>query len=177
MPTPMTNAAHAPFPTPANRWPVEAFVRVDAAALMRGAPLPPGVRHRAAWRQACGEVARDPWHLDAHARRVLLACMAGERAHVFDALVDCFLALGARGLALRRTLLERARPWLDDESHDFLVHHLPGGLTRDEPLPTHGAALLDPGLIGLPVVVRQLQPLPFDPDHIDAGQVESPASL
>ena len=176
MPQSMITAAHAAAPVPANRWPAEAFVRVDAAALMRGEPLPAGVRHRAAWRQACAEVARDPLQLDAHARRVLLACMAGERVQVFDALVDCFLALGARGLKLRQALLDRARPWLDEESHDFLVHHLPGGLTRDEPLPTHGAALLDPGLIGLPVVVRQLQPLPFDPEQIDAVQVESPAS-
>lgn len=176
MPLLMTNAAHAVHPAPADRWPAEAFVRVDAAALMCGEPLPRGVRHRAAWRQACAEVARDPMHLDAHARRTLLACMAGERAYVFDALVDCFVALGARGLALRQTLLERARPWLDEESHAFLVHHLPQGLSRDEPLPTHGAALLDPGLIGLPVVVRQLQPLPFDPEQIDAVLVESPAS-
>lgn len=173
----MNPAAHAVAAAPLpNRWPTGAFVRVDVAALMRGEPLPPGVRHRSAWRQACGEVARDPLNLDAHARRVLLACMAGERAPVFDALVDVFLALGPRALALRQALVERAQPWLDDESHDFLVRHLPGGLTRDDPLPTHGAALLDPGLIGLPVVVRHLQPLPFDPDTIDAVLVESPVS-
>lgn len=134
---------------------------------MRGEPLPAGVRHRSAWRQACAEVSRDPLHLDAHARRVLLACMAGDRLQVFDALVDCFLALGARGTTLRQALLDRARPWLDEESHAFLARHLDGGLHPEDPLPTHGTALLDPGLIGLPVVVRHLQPLPFDPDQID----------
>lgn len=173
----MTIDAQAPLAVARpDRWPVQAFVRVDAAALMRGEPLPPGVRHRSAWRQACAEVARDPLNLDAHARRVLLAGMGGQRPQVFDALVDCFLALGERGQALRQALLDRARPWLDDESHDFLARHLPGGLTRNDPLPTHGVALLDPGLIGLPVVVRHLQPLPFDPETIDAVQVELPAS-
>lgn len=168
------------------RWPAEAFAVVDAWALMRGEPLPPGVRHRGAWRQACAEVSRDPLCLEAHVRRVLLACMAQERSEgqkalasherlvVFDALVDCFLALGARGRSFREALLERSRMWLDDERHDFLARHLPDGLSTDDPLPTFGTALLDPGLIGLPVVVRQLQPLPFD---AQAEAAEMPPGL
>lgn len=141
---------------------------MDAWALMRGEPLPAGVRQRAAWRQACADVARDPLQLEAHARRVLLACLADERVQVFDALVDCFLALGERGRGLREALLAQARGWLDDENHDFLARHLTTGLSPLDPLPTHGAALLDPGLIGLPVMVRRLQPLPFDAHAVAA---------
>lgn len=171
-------AVSMPCAAAASRWPVEAFVCVDAWALMRGEPLPAGVSRHAAWRQACAEVARDPLHLEAQARRVLLACLGDERVLVFDALVDVFLTLGPRGIALRRVLLERARPWLDDESHEFLARHLVGGLSRHDPLPTHGASLLDPGLIGLPVLVRQLQPLPFETPSvtIDAVPVETPVS-
>lgn len=209
MPLPMN-----PLPPPARplsgptlppaRWPTEAFAPVDAWALMRGEPLPAGVRHRAAWRQACADVARDPLQLEAHARRVLLACMAQERlqadgprqaspgqapfgverVHVFDALVDCFLALGSRGRGFRAALLERGRLWLDDERHDFLARHLPDGLSPQDALPTYGTALLDPGLIGLPVLVRQLQPLPFDTQAVvtelagepDAAPQAEPAS-
>lgn len=205
MPLPMnrTPPSSRPLPAPAvppARWPTEAFAPVDAWALMRGEPLPAGVRHRAAWRQACADVARDPLQLEAHARRVLLACMAQERAvaeessgkapfaherlYVFDALVDCFLALGPRGRSFREALLERARLWLDDERHEFLARHLPDGLSPQDPLPTYGTALLDPGLIGLPVLVRQLQPLPFDAQAVvaelasepDATPHEAPAS-
>jgi hypothetical protein len=148
--------------SPAERWPDEAFRPVDLWALMQGQGLPAGLSPRALWCQACAEVARDRLNLEAHVRRVLLACAAGERVHVFDALVDCFLALGVQGQTLRGSLLVQARNWLDDESHEFLLRHLASGLGPQDPLPTHAGALLDPGLIGLPVVVRRLEPLPFD---------------
>jgi len=167
MPLPMNIPASAPDSQPfsmlaAERWPAEAFATVDVAALMQGQPLPVGVPARALWRQACADVARDHGNLEAHVRRVLLAGLQGRADRVFDALVDCFLALGTQGLALRQSLLSQARALLDDDSFEFLDTHLEPGLSRSDALPTHAASLLDPGLIGLPVLVRRLEPLPFD---------------
>ena len=59
-------------------------------AYMRAGRLdcPPGVDPLAAWRHLSGQVARDALDVEAHVRRVLLACQPPLTERAFGALVD-----------------------------------------------------------------------------------------
>jgi hypothetical protein len=101
-----------------------------------------------AWRHFSMQIARDPLDLEAHARRVLLASRPPLTDRAFGALVDLFLALGHRGRALRRQLLEQADPWLDPDDAHFLRAHLDTELPRGAQLPTQRWSVLDTAVLG-----------------------------
>lgn len=64
-----------------------------------------------AWRHHTSQVVRDPLDLEAHTRRVLLACapaFTGRSDRADGALIDLFHAVGHEGLGLKRHLLAQA---------------------------------------------------------------------
>lgn len=94
------------------------------------------------------QIARDP--LDIRPMRAGCCWPVGtpltDRA--FGALVDLFLALGDRGRALRRQLLEQAMPWLDPDDAHFLRTHLDTELLRGAQLPTQRWSVLNTAVLG-----------------------------
>ncbi|MBL8329881.1 MAG: hypothetical protein JNJ71_13625 [Rubrivivax sp.] len=106
-----------------------------------------------AWRHLSSTVLRDPLDLEAHARRVLLACEDGPSGRAFTALVDLYLALGSRGSALRQRLLDHARPCLSPEDAAFFEQSFSAGALPSASLPIGTQSLLDPGLMGSPVMI------------------------
>lgn len=109
---------------------------------------PPGMDPQEAWRHFSSQVTRDPLNIEAHVRRVLLACRPPLTDRVFGALVDVFLALGDRGRGLRKALLEQAQPWLDADDAHFLRLHLDNGLSRQSRLPAQHWSVLDLAVLG-----------------------------
>jgi hypothetical protein len=101
-----------------------------------------------AWRYVTALVARDPLDLEAHARRVVMACQPGLRDRLFGALIDVFLALGNRGKGLRTTLLHKARGHLELDELRFLEQHLEAGLSPLAQLPSQAGSVHDRGVLG-----------------------------
>jgi GNAT superfamily N-acetyltransferase len=72
-------------------------------------PLAPMIEHLAY------VVARTPTDLTAHTRRVLLCLDQGDPARIAGSLADLFIALGSRGLGLRKQLFAQAEELLPEE--------------------------------------------------------------
>ncbi len=109
------------------------------------------------WRHLSATVARDPLDLEAHVRRVRIARQLSVPGIVFAALVDTFLALGDKGLALRRRLLDATRDVLDSEEATYLERTIETGLTRGMDLPLGTPSVLDPGLMNSQPMVRHVR--------------------
>lgn len=134
-----------PSPAPELDHPLDpAFAYVPAGRLAPHGACDP----HDAWRHLCSAVARDPLDLEAHARRVLLASQSDLPGRAFTALIDLFLALGARGRGLRESLLELAAPALAPDDRAFFEQHLEPGLSAGTGLPIGTHAVLDSGLMG-----------------------------
>ncbi|MGY0196157.1 hypothetical protein ACWA7J_13930 [Leptothrix sp. BB-4] len=116
------------------------------------APLDQGDA-REQWRHLGAAIARDPLDLEAHVRRVQLACVAPLTDLAFGALVDLFLALGPRGRALRGRLLDQAEAWLAPEDAHFLRAYLDVGLNRGVALPSAPGSLFHPAIVGMAQMV------------------------
>jgi hypothetical protein len=114
---------------------------------------PAGVDPITAWRHLSGQVARDPLDVEAHVRRVLLACRPPLAERIFGALVDLFLAFGDRARGLRRLLLDQAEPWLDPQDAHLLRIHLDSGLPRTVRLPVQDWSLFDNAVLGTAAMV------------------------
>lgn len=102
----------------------------------------------AAWRHLSALVARDPLDLEAQVRRVMLASTPPMQPFAFGALLDLFLALGARGRTLRRMMLRLAAPYIETDEVKFLEAHLETGIARHALLPAGTRAVLDMAVIG-----------------------------
>jgi hypothetical protein len=85
------------------------------------AGLPPCAPAQA-WRYLTALVARDALDLEAHARRVMLACQPEFHDRLFGALLDVFLVLGSNGRGLRTSLLDKARVHLELPAQAGAVH-------------------------------------------------------
>ncbi len=130
---------------PSSAYPIDpVFQFVPGARLAPWDDIDPA----AAWRCLQGQVARDSLDLEAHVRRVLLAQHLGAADRLFSALVDLFLALGPRGVELRRRMLDEAAPLLDAEDAHFLRAHLEVGLAPGTPLPAGSSSVLDASVWG-----------------------------
>lgn len=77
----------------------------------------------------CFRISAQPGDLLSHTRRILLACHLEDAEHTAGGLVDLFIATGAKGRALRESLLRRCAPVLGDARHAVLADHLDTGLS------------------------------------------------
>ncbi|MEY4749088.1 MAG: hypothetical protein RIQ60_1302 [Pseudomonadota bacterium] len=117
------------------------------------AGLPP-VAAAQAWRYLSAVVTRDGLDLEAHTRRILLACQPELRDHLFGALLDLFLCLQQQGRGLRQVMLDKARNHLDAEEIHFLEQHLEPGLSAQAQLPAQAGSVHDRGVLGSTQLVR-----------------------
>lgn len=138
----------------------ERGLQLSAAARARVAPDD-------AWRWLAMRVAREPLDLRAHTQRIRLLADCREPNRLFGALVDLFLVLGNKGIGLRYTVLDIARPVLDPDDHAYLRAHLVGGLHPGAQLPLATGSVISRGVIGTSAVVTAVAtarpPAPHDP--------------
>ncbi len=78
-------------------------------------------------------IRRQPLDLHRHVQRINLLLTEPERAALEAALVDLFIAVGYRGIALKTRMLDEARPHLDPDSLAFFEQNIFKGLTPDDP--------------------------------------------
>lgn len=126
-------------------------------------------------------VARDHMDLRAHMQRISLLLDSGDsEGMVFGALVDLFLALGEKGLELRKTVLQQARPRLHAADFHFLHQRMTNGLQRMDVLPVTMGSVLDRAVFGnTHLVERQRNKASVDVNavdialmHLDNGNVK-----
>jgi hypothetical protein len=102
-------------------------------------------------------IRRRPDDLRAHTRRILLLLQRSEAEPLGPALADLFIALGDRGLGLRRTLLDLATRSLTSSWAEFLTQHLSRRLVPESSQPGQTVSLLAQETIGHFGMVRDSQ--------------------
>lgn len=98
-----------------------------------------------------------PEDLRSHVQRIFLLLEGSESDELQDALVDLFIALGGKGRALKRHMLDHARLRLSQEAVTLLEQHLDDGFAPWEVLafPVR-SSLLSLGYCGTHELVRRL---------------------
>jgi hypothetical protein len=127
-------------------------------------------------------VAHHPLDLIRHVQRINLHSDRAEPERLFAALVDLFIALGERGVALRGRMLDGARQLLGHERVKLLQRSLASGLTANHHLGDIPGSMLGHPVGGVfDVVTRSARPFVarsaleearalVDEGHIDAAQ-------
>lgn len=93
-------------------------------------------------------VARQPANLRAHVQRIALAVDTADSEETWSALVDLYMALGPRGIELRRGMLYATRRLLPPGHELFLRERLLTGLAPHDPHPPAPGSMLTKGVTG-----------------------------
>ncbi len=101
-------------------------------------------------------VARTPANLLAQIQRINSCLAQRDEDATYGALLDLFIALGDRGLLLRRRMLVRAEPLLGEERSRALALHLEKGLLATDPMPPSSHSMLSKGLTGTRLLVTRV---------------------
>ncbi|MGK0674722.1 MAG: hypothetical protein ABWU16_08710 [Halothiobacillaceae bacterium] len=127
-------------------------------------------------------IVNHPHDLRSHVRRILLLIRQEDGASLYGALVDLLIALGDKGLALKRRMLDLATPLLNRTSLAFLQRQLePGVDACNLDIARVRASLLRAGSCGNhPLVLRhkvqrsalERTPLEEARELIEYGQLE-----
>ena len=125
-------------------------------------------------------VARTPTNLIAQIQRVNVHLAQRDKEGVYGALLDLFIALGDKGVPVRRRMLRRAHPLLSEERFQALATHLEKGVSATDPMPPTSCSVLSKGLSGTrQLVVRTAGTAPArrDPlkealEHIEYCQID-----
>lgn len=125
-------------------------------------------------------VARDPTCLMTHVQRIALHVKRKEPDRVCGALVDLFIVLGARGMPLRKRMLNLAKRQLDLSMIEFLTANLRLGVSATDALPESGYSVLTKAVTGTTHLVEQTQVIEKEPQDplqdaracLEFGQVE-----
>jgi Tfp pilus assembly protein FimV len=125
-------------------------------------------------------VARAPGDLRSHVQRINEHLKQQDAAGVYGALLDLFIALNDKGLALRKRMLNSARPALKPPLHKALLAVVEQGIDATEMMPLSRASVLSKGFTGNNQLVRRAEspetvardPLQEAREHIEYGQIE-----
>lgn len=101
---------------------------------------------------------RQPGNLRLHVQRIfcLAADMECQAAAMQGALLDLFIVLGEKGIALRRRMLSVAHPFINNEAIDFFTDHLMCGLDARTPVSFKAHSVLTGGFDGTAtMLIRQ----------------------
>ncbi len=90
-------------------------------------------------------VARLPKNLRTHVQRVFLHQTENDSDALFAALLDLFIVLANRGLALRQRLLHTSENQLTSKQYEFLLKHLESGVFAYEEHPAAPRSRLSQG--------------------------------
>jgi hypothetical protein len=124
-------------------------------------------------------IVRDPGNLAAHVQRIALAAGARDGVLAYGALLDLFVALGARGADLRARMLRASERLLAPAERTYLEGRLEAGVAATDPHPPTAASMLSRGITGtLDAVARAAEGAgaPRDPlldarDYVNEGNL------
>jgi hypothetical protein len=125
-------------------------------------------------------VARAPGDLRSHIQRINELLERQEAAGVYGALLDLFIALNDKGLALRKRMLNSARLVLKPPLYKALLAVVEEGIDATDLMPLSTASVLSKGFTGNNQLVRRAEspeismrdPLQEAREHIEYGQIE-----
>lgn len=131
------------------------------------------------------KIARNPDDLRSHIQRIQLNLRLRYADGIFGALLDLFIALSDKGIAIRRRMLSIARPQLSVVHRVFLSHSLQLGLTSKDIMPTTACSALSAGYSGTQNLVvdgesvqeEEIDPLILAQDHIDKVEIDAARQL
>lgn len=93
-------------------------------------------------------VARQPKDLRSHVQRIMLHQHPDQQDALFAALLDLFIALGNKGLALRKRLLQTSASLVNSTQFEFLSARLDSGMSSNEMHPPALRSRLSQGSTG-----------------------------
>ena len=132
------------------------------------------------------QVARAPADLRCHVRRIHFHVATADAEGGYGALVDLFIALGPKGVALRSRMLDAAKPLLERTRYQTLMRKLDAGLAATDSLSPSPCSRLTKGLRGIHLLVERLDrdapqfqrdPLAEARACLEYGQVEQARRL
>jgi len=126
------------------------------------------------------QVARNPTDLRRHVQRISYFLIKRDGPGAYGAIVDLFIALGAKGIALRRKMLRTAIPLLSPDQRRALEEKLESGLSALDRMPLSRESILGKGIRGTTrLVERNVVRVESDVDvlkearsHLEYGQVD-----
>ena len=130
-------------------------------------------------------VARTPVNLIAQIQRTNIHLSQRDAEGSYGALLDLFIALGDKGLSIRRRMLLRAKPLLTEEQFQALALRLNSGISATDPMPPSSQSVLSKGLTGtgqLVVRINEEQAAKRDPleeaiEYLEYSQTDKAREL
>jgi len=128
------------------------------------------------------KISRNPDDLRSHVQRIELNIRLKYTDGVFGSILDLFIALSDKGIAIRRRMLSIARPQLSVIHRVFLSHSLKTGLSSKDIMPTTVCSALTAGHIGTQSLVVNgdsikkedvIDPLIVAQEHIDKVEIDA----
>lgn len=120
----------------------------------------------------CHEVARRPRDLRRHVQRIHHQLDHDGPDGIAGALTDLFMVLGDSGLGLRRMLLTRALPRLDDVAVRWFATRLQRGLSPNEAVPAGFRTVLGCGATATTRLLRSAPPAAADDAREHAEDID-----
>jgi hypothetical protein len=102
-------------------------------------------------------IARYPGDLRSHVQRINFHVARREPERTYGALLDLFIALGAKGESLRRRMLQTAHPILIEETFEIFSVNLERGISSTDVTPTTGSSVLTKGVQGTSQLVTRME--------------------
>jgi len=104
------------------------------------------------------QLIREPRDLLSHVQRIHFLIRQTETQAVYSALLDLFLALGARGQSLREEMLNHAMALLSTAQQQYLKSKLETGIGARDIIPDPGQSILCKGFTGNSDLVLEVRP-------------------
>jgi len=127
------------------------------------------------------KISRNPDDLRSHVQRIELNVRLKYTDGVFGSILDLFIALSDKGIAIRRRMLSIARPQLSVIHRVFLSHSLKTGLSSKDIMPTTACSALTAAHTGIQSLVVNgdaikddvIDPLIVAQEHIDKVEINA----
>jgi len=119
-------------------------------------------------------VSRNPLDLQSHTQRIYLYMADFDGDRTYCALLDLFIALGNKGLALRKRILQESRYFLKLQQYDALTNKIESGANAHDIMPLAKTSVLTNSYIGQNKIVERITKVtsasPKSDPIVEAGQ-------
>jgi tetratricopeptide (TPR) repeat protein len=102
-------------------------------------------------------IARYPGDLRSHVQRINLHVARGEPDRTYGALLDLFIALGAKGESLRKRMLQAAYSTLTKETFEVFSVNIERGISSTDVTPTAASSVLTKGVQGTSQLITRVE--------------------
>ncbi len=103
------------------------------------------------------EISRNPENIRRHMQRINYIITLGQQLLLFGAIIDLFIVLKDKGVALKQRILRLSNPVLDKQHFLFLKKHLTKPLSKRDKLPNDSCSILTSGLSGSYKLVQRFK--------------------